>query len=362
MHAAMRIARMTLTATALIAFLTTATLLIVSGHSSGADDTLPPAPDRQVDFESDVRPIFQQHCERCHGPRQQKGGLRLDLRAAAMRGGDNFAPVIVAGKADQSPLVRLIAGLEEGMEMPAEGDRLSDVQIGVIRGWIDQGALWPDRAAGDDARTTHWAFQPANRPTMPDAVIPEFANGAIDRFIESTLAKNGLSPSTPSDRGTLLRRLKFDLLGLPPTPEELEAFVSDPRPDAYEVWVDRFLASPHLGERWARHWLDVVRFAESDGFETNQPRPNAWPYRDYVVGAFSGACSFEPFIFEQLAGDTVGVDEATGFLVGGPYDRVKSPDIVLTLQQRADELHDMVSTTGSAFLGLTIGCARCHNH
>ena len=161
---------------------------------------------------------------------------------------------------------------------------------------------------------------------------------------------------------TLLRRLSFDLVGLPPTPDEVAEFVADARPDAYERLVDRLLASPHFGERWARHWLDVVRFAESDGFETNQPRPNAWPYRDYVIRTFNDDKPFMQFVTEQLAGDMIGVDEATGFIVGGTYDRVKSPDPGLTAQQRADELHDMVSTTGSAFLGLTVGCARCHNH
>jgi hypothetical protein len=160
----------------------------------------------------------------------------------------------------------------------------------------------------------------------------------------------------------LIRRVKFDLLGLPPTPEEVRAFVADAAPDAIERIVDRLLASPHFGERWARHWLDVVRFAESNGFEMNQVRPNAWPYRDYVIRAFNDDKPYDRFVREQLAGDQLKADEATGFLVAGPWDQVKSPDIGLTLQQRADELHDIVSVTGSAFLGLTVGCARCHDH
>ena len=161
---------------------------------------------------------------------------------------------------------------------------------------------------------------------------------------------------------TLLRRITFDLVGLPATPEEVAEFLSDTRIDAFERLVDRLLASPHFGERWGRHWLDVVKFAESDGFETNQPRPNAWPYRDYVIRAYNEDKPFDRFLYEQLAGDTVGMDEATGFLVAGAWDRVKSPDPGLTAQQRADELHDMISTSGSAFLGLTVGCARCHHH
>jgi len=184
----------------------------------------------------------------------------------------------------------------------------------------------------------------------------------IDNFILAGLQAKGLSPSAEADRATLLRRLKFDLLGLPPTPEEIDAFENDPQPAAYERLVERYLASPHYGERWARHWLDVVHFAESHGFEMNQPRPNAWPYRDYVIRAFNDNKPYDRFVREQLAGDLLGADEATGFLVAGAWDQVKSPDPALTAQQRADELHDMVSTTGSTFLGLTVGCARCHDH
>jgi hypothetical protein len=214
---------------------------------------------------------------------------------------------------------------------------------------------------GADPKKTHVLFQPVVRPPLPP-LADGAARNPIDRFILTALAKEKLTLSAEADRRTLLRRLKFDLLGLPPTPAEVAAFQCDPRSDAYERLVDRLLASPHYGERWARHWLDVVRFAESDGFETNLHRPNAWPYRDYVIAAFNSDKPYDRFVMEQLAGDALGADAATGFLVGGAVDRVKSPDIALTLQQRADELHDMVSTTGSAFLGLTVGCARCHNH
>jgi hypothetical protein len=215
--------------------------------------------------------------------------------------------------------------------------------------------------ADDTAPKDHWAFRPVSRPAVP-AVASLWARTPIDRFILARLAKEGLKPSPEADRATLIRRLKFDMLGLPPTPEEIDAFVNDPAADAYERLVERTLASPHFGERWARHWLDVVHFAESNGFEMNQPRPNAWPYRDYVIRAFNEDMPYDRFVREQLAGDARGADEATGFLVAGPWDQVKSPDPALTAQQRADELHDMVSTTGSTFLGLTVGCARCHNH
>ncbi len=220
----------------------------------------------------------------------------------------------------------------------------------------------PGAAQSDDAKKSHWAFQLVKRPTLPDVKNKGWVRNPIDAFILARLEQAKLSPSKEADRATLIRRLKFDVLGLPPTPEESETFVKDADPRAYEKLVDRYLASPHFGERWARHWLDAVRFAESDGFETNQPRPNAWPYRDYVIRALNEDKPYDRFILEQLAGDQLGVDEATGFLVGGPYDRVKSPDINLTLMQRGDELHDIINTTASTFLGLTVGCARCHDH
>ncbi len=208
----------------------------------------------------------------------------------------------------------------------------------------------------------HWAFKPVARPPRPRVANRLWIHNAIDVFILARLEKEGLTPSPEADRATLIRRLKFNLLGLPPTPEEVDAFVGDKSADAYERLVERCLASPQYGERWARHWLDVVRFAESNGFEMNQPRPNAWPYRDWVIRALNDDKPYDRFVAEQIAGDALGADVATGFLVAGPWDQVKSPDAGLTAQQRADELHDMVSTTGSTFLGLTVGCARCHDH
>jgi hypothetical protein len=216
--------------------------------------------------------------------------------------------------------------------------------------------LSPVLLASDD----HWAFKPIVRPPVPQTSA--FARNAIDHFIGQELLKNSLEFSPEAEKQVLIRRLYFDLIGLPPTPDELQAFISDPDPRACDLLVERLLASPHFGERWARHWLDVVRFAETHGFEMNQPRPNAWPYRDYIIRAFNQDLPYDRFILEQLAGDAFGVDEATGFLVAGAWDQVKSPDEVLTKNQRADELHDLVNTTGTAFLGLTIGCARCHAH
>lgn len=209
--------------------------------------------------------------------------------------------------------------------------------------------------------STHWAFKPVLQPPVPDGANHPDAN-PIDRFVGKKLRETGLEFSREADRVALARRLWLVMLGVPPSPEEVEAFLTDTRSDAFERLVDKVLGDPRYGERWGRHWLDLVRFAESNGFETNRERPNAWRYRDYVIAAFNDDTPYDQFIREQIAGDVLGNDIATGFLVAGPVDIVGSPDPVLTAQQRADEIDDMVGTTGSAFLGLSLGCARCHNH
>jgi hypothetical protein len=329
---------------------------------SGAEidkSKLPPAVVRTVDFLKDIKPIFEASCLACHGPDKQKGGLRLDVKAAALKGGDDYAPVIVPGKSADSPLIHLVAGLVDDMLMPQKGERLTPEQIGLLRAWIDQGASWPDDGK---VAEQHWSFKAPVRLPPPETKNHHWVLNPIDAFVLARLEKEKLSPSPEADRRTLIRRLSFDVIGLAPTPEEVKQFLADRSSDAYEKLVDRLLASPRYGERWARHWLDVVRFAETTGFEVNTPRNNAWPYRDYIIRAFNEDKPYNQFVIEQLAGDALGIEEATGFIVGGPNDQVKSPDIVLTRQQRADELHDMVATTGSAFLGLTVGCARCHNH
>jgi cytochrome c553 len=309
----------------------------------------PPREVNRVDFQRDIAPIFAKRCANCHGEKAQKGGLRLDQSAL----GDSGASV-TPGKPAESGLLQRITSDDPSERMPPKGELLTAAEVGAIRAWIAQGAPWPQATAGAES---HWSFQAIKRPAVP----AKTAN-PIDAFIQAKLAAAGLKPNPEADRRTLIRRLKFDLLGLPPTPEEVDAFAADQSPDAYEKLVERYLASPQFGERWARHWLDVVRFAESHGFEMNHERPNAWPYRDYVIRSFNEDKPYDQFIREQIAGDQLGADEATGFLVGGPMDQVKSPDPGLTAQQRADELHDIVGTTGSAFLGLTVGCARCHNH
>jgi hypothetical protein len=217
-------------------------------------------------------------------------------------------------------------------------------------------------AAEVPSADSHWAFQPVVRPSIPAAKISAGAANPVDAFIQARLSESGLTPSSEADRGTLIRRLYLVMLGVPPTPEEVSAFLADLQPRAWERWLDRVLEDPRYGERWGRHWLDVIRFAESNGFETNRERLSAWRFRDYVIDAFNTDKPYDRFIREQIAGDALGVDVATGFLVGGPVDIVKSPDITLTAQQRADEIDDMLGTTGTSFLGLTLGCARCHTH
>lgn len=232
----------------------------------------------------------------------------------------------------------------------------------VLGGLICLIGLRPSSVQAAPAET-HWAFQPVVRPQVPArSGTGEFSKNPIDALVAERLAAQGLKPSPEADRVTLIRRLYFVMLGLPPAPEDVDRFVADPDPKAFERLVDQVLADPAYGERWGRHWLDVIRFAESNGFETNRERPNAWKFRDYVIAAFNEDKPYDAFIREQLAGDAFGVDVATGFLVGGPVDIVGSPDPVLTAQQRADELDDMVSTTGTTFLGLTLGCVRCHTH
>jgi mono/diheme cytochrome c family protein len=321
------------------------------------------AAEEAIDFERQVRPIFVAHCVQCHGPDEASGGLRLDRGGDALAGGDS-GQTIVPGKAAQSYLLERVQAKDEAERMPPDGEPLSAEQIAVLARWIDAGAHWPGAEKRVDPRLAHWSLQPVVRPAVP--TIGEENTAPIDRFIRAKLAEQGLTLSPPADAPALVRRLYYDLIGLPPTPDQIEAYLAAAREhgedQAYADLVERLLASPRHGERWAQHWLDAVRFAESDGFETNKPRANAWAYRDWVIESLAADKPYDQFVREQLAGDVLGSDAATGFLVGGANDVVLSPDPVLTAQQRADVLHDMVSTTASTFLGLTVGCARCHNH
>jgi hypothetical protein len=313
-------------------------------------------------FERDVASVLEQRCVRCHHGESSKGGFALDVREKALAGGDS-GPAIVAGEPDASLILDMISG--DKPEMPKQGPPLKPEQVELIRKWIAGGAVWPDGRTLIEKSPQHldwWSLQPVKRPAPPEVANASWVRNPIDQFVLAKLEAAGLSPSPETDRRTLLRRLSLDLWGMPPTPEDVARFLAAADADAYERLVDEHLQSIHFGERYAAHWLDVVRFAETNGFETNVERPNAWHYRDYVIRAFAEDKPYDRFLQEQLAGDVLGADVATGFLVGGAADQVRSPDPVLTANQRADELHDMVSTTGSTFLGLTVGCARCHDH
>jgi mono/diheme cytochrome c family protein len=310
-----------------------------------------------VDFVREVQPILKEHCYSCHGEEKQKSGLRLDIKAEALKGGEAHAPNIRPGKSAESPLVQFVTGEDEDMLMPPKGKRLSGEEVATLRRWIDEGAVWPD---GVDAskvadKRDWWSFKPL-------AVASK--SGSLDALVGVKLQEKGLAMSPEADRRTLIRRLYFVLHGLPPTPEEVEAFAADSDPRAYEKLVDRLLASPRYGERWARHWLDIIAFGETHGFEVNTPRDNAWPYRDYVINAWNKDTPYPRFILEQLAGDSVGVDAATGFIVASAALRPGQigKDEESKAKARQDELADMVSIVGGAFLGLTLHCARCHDH
>ena len=319
-----------------------------------------------VDFVRDVRPIFQKHCISCHGPDKQKSGLRLDIKAEAFKGGDGYAPCIVPGQAKESPLVQFVTGQEKEMLMPPKGERLSAAEIATISNWIDQGADWPDGvdAAVVKDRRDHWSFKPVVKPAVPTVKEQGWARSPLDAFILARLEKEGLAHAPEADRATWLRRVTLDLTGLPPEPQRIAAFLQDQRPNAYEAAVNELLDSPRYGERWAQHWLDVVRYADTHGFEVNTERPNAWPYRDYVIRAFNRDTPADRFIREQLIGDQLGEDAATGFLVTASVllpGQIGADEPSKRLA-RQDSLDEIVMNVGQSFLGLSIGCARCHDH
>jgi mono/diheme cytochrome c family protein len=319
-----------------------------------------------VDFVREVRPIFEQHCYECHGEKKQKSGFRLDIKAVAFTGGDGSAPNIIPGRAAESPLLEFVAAADPDDRMPPKGPGLSPAEIATLTTWINEGAIWPDGVdlAKLEDRRDHWSFKPLAAPTPPATKNSAWPRGAIDRFVLARLEHEGLSPSPEADRTTWLRRVHFDLAGLPPTPVQVAAFAADRRPDAHERVVDELLHSPRYGERWAQHWLDVVRYADTHGFEVNTERPNAWPYRDYVIRALNSDTPYDRFIREQIVGDAFGQDAATGFLVTAsvllPGQIGKDePSKRLARQDAIDEIVTNISQT---FLGLSVSCARCHDH
>ena len=338
---------------------------------SDADGQKLPQPSRRpVDFARDIKPIFEKNCISCHGSDKQKGGLRLDLKAAAFKGGDEYAPVFVPGKSVDSPLIHFVSGLVPDMQMPPKGDPLTVEQIGLLRAWVDQGAEWPENLAGAEA-TEHWSLKPLAKPPVPKPKYQDWVRNPIDAFVLAGLTEKGMKPSKPADKRTLLRRVTFDLAGLPPTPEDVTSFLADKSPRAYERVVDRLLASPRYGERWARHWMDVVHYAETHGNDQDRPRPNAWPYRDYLINSFNEDKPHARFVEEQLAGDVLFPDDpqgivATGFIATGPWDESSllniTEDTVDKKIARYLDRDDMLTTTMSTFISATVQCARCHNH
>jgi hypothetical protein len=329
---------------------------------------------RIIDFVRDVQPIFQRACYPCHGAEKQKSGYRLDSREIALNGGELYAPNITPGKSADSSLFKFVTGAGD-LDMPPEGPRLSEQEIDVLRAWIDQGAVWPDSAAGAVVdKDNWWAWKPLVLPAVPniDAIEPKprIAN-SIDTFIAAELARHHLGQAPPADRRTLIRRVYFDLIGLPPTPGEIDSFVADEQPHAYERLVDRLLASPRYGERWARHWMDAAHFAETHGHDQDRIREHAWPYRDYLIAALNVDRPYAQFIQEQVAGDALFSNDpqatvALGFLAAGPWDESSLRDIREdTIDRQIGrylDRDDMLSTVMNNVVSLTVQCARCHDH
>ena len=319
--------------------------------------------EKPVDYERQVKPLLTQHCVRCHGAAKPRGGLRLDTAAAARLGGKG-GPAVLPGKGDESPLVEALRGEGAGERMPLNRPPLAEAEIKLIQTWIDQGAkAQPDEKPGVPPAEVHWAFIPPVRPAVPRVSQQGWGSNPIDGFILARLEAAGLAPSPEADRRTLIRRMSLDLTGLPPSPAEIDAFLADGSPGAKCRAVDRLLASPAFGERWARLWLDQARYADSNGFSIDAPR-SIWKYRDWVIAAINSGMPFDRFATEQLAGDLSGGDEfsqriATGFHRNTLINQEGGIDVE---QFRVESIVDRVNTTGTVFLGLTVGCAQCHDH
>ncbi|MGL4553207.1 MAG: DUF1549 domain-containing protein, partial [Gemmataceae bacterium] len=340
-------------------------LALVRGFAEEKTPAAPAFTSEQIAFyEKQVLPILKESCLKCHSGKKLRGGLSLESRGAVLKGGD-LGPAVIPGKLDASPLVRAVR-YSEGLEMPPAGKLPAD-QVAVLVKWAEMGLPFT-RGAEEKTKPEHgkvvvtakdrewWAYRPLKRPAVPDA-----GGAPIDRFVRAKLMSAGLSPNPPASRLALARRAYYDLTGLPPTPEQVDAFLTDARPDAYERLVDQLLASPAYGERWGRHWLDLVRYAESHGYERDSAKPFAWRYRDYVVAAFNDNKPYDRFVHEQLAGDDLGTAEgliATGYYRLGIWDDEPADKLLA----KYDVLDGVVSTTSNVFLGMSVGCARCHDH
>jgi mono/diheme cytochrome c family protein len=328
-------------------------------------------PQQAAFFETKVRPVLFANCFSCHGENAPKAGLRLDTAAGMVRGGARGAAV-VPGDPGKSLLLKAIR--HEGPQMPPNR-KLKDEEIAAIAQWVKDGAPWPEEKPVNtgkefvitEKQRQFWSFKSPVKPTPPAVKNAAWAKSPIDRFVLAGLEAKGLAPAPQADRRSLIRRAYFDLIGLPPTPEEVEAFVADKSPDAFGKVIDRLLADKHFGERWGRHWLDVARYADSNGLDENLAFGHAWKYRDYVIGAFNKDKPYDQFIAEQIAGDLLPSDNpkvrderitATGFLVLGPKVLAEQDKPKLVM----DIVDEQIEVTSKAVMGLTVACARCHDH
>ncbi|HKH68470.1 MAG TPA: DUF1549 domain-containing protein, partial [Reyranella sp.] len=358
----------TLFSTVLVAACISAAVAPSVRLSAGQQGPVPPAAPAAapIDFATDIQPIFDAQCYECHGTKKARGQLRLDRKASVFTGGMS-GPAVAPGDSENSVLVRRLLGLDGEDRMPLDKDPMSDAQIALIRRWIDQGAAWPDTgetaAAVPAQPAQHWAYVRPVRPAPPAVRNDSWPRTPVDRFVLAGLEAEGLGPSAEAAKERLLRRVSLDLIGLPPTAQEIDAFVADSAPDAYERVVDRLLASPHYGERWARPWLDLARYADSNGYEKDALR-TMWKYRDWVIEALNFDMPFDQFTAEQLAGDmlpnaTPAQRTATGFHRNTLLNQEGGIDVE---EARWETLVDRVNTTGAVWLGSTIACAQCHNH
>ena len=345
----------------LLSFLTSTVASLAADVASG---DLPAPANHKVDFSTDLQPLFAERCFDCHGEKKEESGLRADSREALIKGGDN-GPAIIVGKSAESILVQVLADAHEDIAvMPKKKEKFTAEQIGLVRAWIDQGAIWESVAVKKFTyNTNHWAFKAPVRAALPTPSNKTWTRTPIDNFILAKLDSEKLKPSPEADKITLLRRLALDLIGLPPTPEEVDSFLADKSANAYEKQVERLLASPHYGEKWGRNWLDAARYADSDGFEKDKTR-NVWFYRDWVVNAFNQDLPYDQFITKQLAGDlqpnaTQDDIVATGFLRNSMVNEEGGAD---PEQFRMEAMFDRMDAIGKSVLGFTIQCAQCHNH
>ena len=322
--------------------------------------------DATVDFGQQIFPILSTSCYGCHGEVVQMHGLRLDHRSGALKGGDSGSPALIPGDSSGSHLIRYVSGGDPEIVMPPQGDRLTKTQVGLLRTWIDEGAHYTEVASTPKSlasRSSHWSFQPLLPPPVPEVDGADWVRNPIDAFILRKLEARGWKPSPAAKPAALLRRMHLDLIGLPPTLSEQENILGDPSPRRFDELVANLLQLPGYGERWGRHWLDLVRYAETNGYERDATKPLAWKYRDYVIRSFNQDKPYDRFILEQLAGDELADSSAetlvaTGFNRLGPWDD-EPADFP---QDRFDQLDDIVRTTSEVFLGMTLGCARCHDH